>query len=104
VPENAGVLTETFTVVWGDDQPGLLQYPAPVQFIDQPPELPIEIRDAIVISVGDKCDTLGWDSRLVELPPIFDQEALIIVGRLDPKRWSLLAGSCRSAISRPISQ
>ena len=30
VAENAGVLTETFAMVRGDDQPGLLQNPAPV--------------------------------------------------------------------------
>ena len=59
VAENAGVLTETFAMVRGDDQPGSLQNPAPVQLVDQLPELLIEVRDAIVISVGGKCHTLG---------------------------------------------
>ena len=59
VAENAGVLTETFAVVRGDDQPCSLQDPAPVKLVDQLPELLIEIRDAIVISVGGKCHILG---------------------------------------------
>ena len=85
VAENAGVLAETFAMVRGDDQPGSLQDPAPVQLVDQLAELLIEIRDAIVIGVGGECHALGRDSRLVELPPVLDQEALIVVGRLDPE-------------------
>ena len=57
--ENAGMLTETLAVVRGDDQPGLLQNPASLQLVDQLPELLIEIRDAVVISVDRKRHTLG---------------------------------------------
>ena len=55
----AGVLAEAFAMVRGDDQPGSLQSPAVFQFVDQLAELLIEIRDAIVISVGGKCHTRG---------------------------------------------
>ena len=85
VAENAGVLAETFAMVRGDDQPGLLQNPAPVQLVDQLAELLVEVRDAIVISVGGEGHALGRDRRLVELPPVLDQDALIVVGRLDPE-------------------
>ena len=85
VAENAGVLAETFAMVRGDDQPGLLQNPAPLQLVDQLPDLLIEIRDAIVISVGGKCHALGQDRRLVELPPVLDQGALPFVVGLVPE-------------------
>ena len=59
VAKIAGVLTEAFTMVRGDDQPGSLQNPTPVQLVDQLAELLIEIRDAIVISVDGECHALG---------------------------------------------
>ena len=59
VAENAGVLTETLAMIRRDDQPGSSQDPAPVQLVDQHPELLIEIRDAIVIRVGGKCHASG---------------------------------------------
>ena len=59
VAENAGVLAETLAMVRGDDQPGSLQNSAAVQLVDQFPDLLIEVRDAIVISVGGKRHTLG---------------------------------------------
>ena len=59
VAENAGVLAETFAVVRGDEQPGIVQNPAPAQLVNQPPELFIEIRDAIVIGVDGECHAPG---------------------------------------------
>ncbi len=53
--EYAGVLAETFAMVRGDDQPGSLQEPATIQLVNQLPELLIEVGDAIVIGVRDKC-------------------------------------------------
>ena len=85
VAEDAGMLAETLAVVRGDDQPGLLEDPAPVQLVDQLPELLIEVRDAIVVGVGGECDALGRERRLVELPPVLDQDALIVVASARPR-------------------
>ncbi len=54
VAENAGVLAETFPVVRSDDQPGSVQNTAPPQLVQQLPDLFIEVRDAIVVSIDGK--------------------------------------------------
>src|SRR5262249_47311365 len=85
VAENTGVLAEALAMVGGDDQPGLFENSAPVQLVDQLPELLIEIRDAIVISVSDKCHARRRHGSLIKLPPMLNQTALVIVAWLYPE-------------------
>ena len=42
--EHTGVFTETLAMVRSDDQPGLLQYSAPIQLVHQLPKPLIEVR------------------------------------------------------------
>src|SRR5262249_56431578 len=63
----------------------LLQNATPLELVDQLPELLVEIRDAIVVCVDGELHALGRKSRLVQLPPMVNQKALIIVSGLDAK-------------------
>ena len=83
VAEDAGMFAETLAMVRHDDQPGILEDSATAQLVNQLPELLIEIGDAIVIGIGGELHALGREGRLVELPPMLDQDALIIIARLD---------------------
>ena len=50
VPEHAGFFAETFAVIRGDDHPGPLENRTAIELVDQPAELLIEVRDAVVVS------------------------------------------------------
>ena len=58
VAEYTGVLAETLAVIRDDNQPGSIQHAAPAQFVHQLADLLVEVRDAVVISIGGKRDLL----------------------------------------------
>lgn len=82
VAEHARVFTETLAVVRGDDQPGSIEDTSTLEFVEQLPELFIEVGDAIVVSGGDERDLLRRETTPVQIPPILDQPALA-AGRHD---------------------
>ena len=68
VPEHAGMLAEALAVVRGDDHPGPLENGTAIELVDQPAELLVEIRDAVVVGVAAEID-------LVRGRPVLDQAA-----------------------------
>ena len=92
--ENARVLAEAFTVVRGDEEPGLLQNAARLELVKQLPDLLIEDRDAIVIRGGGKGYVPRRDVSLVQLGPILDQRVLAAINRCD----------CRNGGSSPAER
>ncbi len=91
--EAAGVLTEAFAVVCHDDQPGPFQRPQALECIQQPPELLIEVCNAIVVRPLGKIYAPLRNRRLVQKPPASDQKPLVFSRGRAPKRCSLPGGS-----------
>jgi hypothetical protein len=58
-----GVLTQLLTVVPGHDDHGVVQHPPPVQFLQEPSDLPVHPKDRIVVA---RC--VGSPLRLVHVP------------------------------------
>ena len=56
MPEHAGVFAEAFPVIGGDDDPGPPEDGAAVQFVDQPAELLVQVRDAVVVGIAGEID------------------------------------------------
>ena len=49
MPEDAGMLAKALAVVPGDNHPGSIENPSSLQFVDQPAELLVQVRDAVVV-------------------------------------------------------
>ena len=73
VPEHAGMLAETFPVVRGDDQPGPVEDVTAVELVDQPAELLVEIRDAVVVGGANEGILAHGEPPLVDSTPVFDE-------------------------------
>ena len=56
VPEHAGLFAEALAVIRGDDHPGPLENGTAIELVDQPAELLIEVRDAVVVRVANESD------------------------------------------------
>ena len=94
VAEDAGMLAEALAVVRGDDHPGPLEDAAALELVDQPAQLLIEVRDAVVVGVADEARSAAAESpRLVQRPPVLDQVDSRWSRGLTPKRWMPVSGS-----------
>ena len=54
VEEHSGMFAEAFAVVGGDDHPGLFEDGAAVELVDEPAELLVQVRDAIIVAVAKR--------------------------------------------------
>ena len=71
VQEHTGMFAEALAVVRGDDHPGPLEDRAAIELVDQPAELLVKVRDAVVVRVASEIDLMrGW--------PLLDQRTPIL--------------------------
>ena len=63
VEEHAGMFAEALAMVGGDDYPGLFEDTAAVELVDQPAELLVQVRDAIVVAVANPRDQVIGRAR-----------------------------------------
>ena len=61
--EDAGMLAEALAVVRGDDHPGPIEDPAAAELVDQPAQLLVEIRDAVVVGVASRMRSAARKAR-----------------------------------------
>ena len=86
------VIPELLAVIGGDDDQGAIHRPAPPELDEQPPQPPVEIRQAVLVGVQDQVGEVLAEVELVDLVPALDEDEEIEDGpgaRPEPDRRPL---------------
>ena len=79
------MIAEMLAMIRGDDDQRVVEHPARSQLIEEGPQLPIEIINAIVIYVDCHLHVSGRNVRLVERLPALQGQAVQVRGGPQPE-------------------
>ena len=93
------VFAELFPVIRRDDHERIAQHTAPVEFIEQRPDLTVEGRDAVVVGVAGQLHVVLAELELVPIPIV--EEHPVVAARFgaepeDAPRHLRAAGTARA--------
>ena len=86
------VIPELLAVVGGDDDQRAIHRPAPAELDEQPPQPPVEIRQAVFVGIEDQVGEVLAEMELVDLAPVLDEDQEIELrarARPEPNRRPL---------------
>ena len=63
------LLAKVLAMVGGDDDEGVSEPPAPIEFVKQATDLTVEVSDAAVVGVSRQLDLTAIESALIKTPP-----------------------------------
>ena len=86
------VIPKLLAVVGSDDDQRAIHWPAPAELDEEPPQPPVEIRQAVFVGIEDQVGEVLVEMELVDLAPVLDEKQEIELrarARPEPNRRPL---------------
>ena len=74
--EEQEVIAQVLAVIRGDDHQGIVEHAAPAELLEEDPQPPIKISNAIVINIGSHPHIVVFEFRLVRRVPAEEDQAV----------------------------